>query len=51
MTRLSASILSANFLKLEEEIRRMENAGIDCIHIDITDGHFVPNLTMGLCVA
>lgn len=51
MLKLSASILSADFLKLGEEISRMEQGGCDILHIDITDGHFVPNLTMGLCVA
>ena len=51
MLKLSASILSADFLKLGEDIARMEQGGCDILHIDITDGHFVPNLTMGICVA
>jgi ribulose-phosphate 3-epimerase len=51
MLALSASILSADFLRLQEEITRMEQGGCDVLHIDVTDGHFVPNLTMGLCVA
>jgi len=51
MLRLSASILSADFLRLQEDIARMERGGCDVLHIDITDGHFVPNLTMGICVA
>ena len=51
MLKLSASILSADFLKLGEDIARMEQGGCDVLHIDITDGHFVPNLTMGICVA
>jgi ribulose-phosphate 3-epimerase len=51
MLRLSASILSADFLRLQEDITRMEQGGCDVLHIDITDGHFVPNLTMGICVA
>jgi len=51
MLRLSASILSADFLKLGEEIIRMERGGCDALHIDITDGHFVRNLTMGICAA
>ena len=48
MKKVSASILSANWLKLGEELARAEEAGCDCIHIDVTDGHFVPNLTMGM---
>ena len=51
MHQLSASILSANFLKLGEEVTRVEKAGCDCLHIDIIDGHFAPNLAMGLNVA
>ncbi len=51
MIKLSASILSADWLKLGEEIQRMEQSGCDSIHIDITDGHFVPNLTMGVDIA
>lgn len=48
MKKLSASILAANWLRLGDEIKRVENAGCDCIHIDVTDGHFVSNLTMGI---
>lgn len=48
MNKVSASILSANWLRLGEEIVRAEEAGCDCIHIDVTDGHFVSNLTMGM---
>jgi ribulose-phosphate 3-epimerase len=51
MTKVSASILSADWLRLGEELKRAEKAGCDCIHIDVTDGHFVSNLTMGIDIA